>query len=167
MGLLHALHHDRLRKQYSRVDPFQKIQKISVKAGTPVGCDLCHSLDQSKIGKPTGSVPEPVTNGGSTNKPPKITSTSSKGLNVNESYSYTVVASDADKDALTYSLTDNPNKLNFDPNSHIVTYTPSKGGSFSFTVSVSDGKGGIATQSNKVTVCTPPLHWMASHGHCM
>ncbi len=145
----------------------KKYKKISVKAGTAVGCDLCHSLDQSKIGKPTGSVPEPATNGGSTNKPPKITSTSSKGLNVNESYTYTVVASDANKDALTFSLTDNPNNLNFDPNSHIVTYTPSKGGSFSFTVSVSDGKGGIATQTNKVTVCTPPLHWMASHGHCM
>lgn len=145
----------------------KKYKKITVKAGTPVGCDLCHSLDQSKIGKPTGSVPEPVTNGGSTNKPPKITSSSIRGLNANESYSYTVVASDADKDTLTYSLTDNPNNVNFDANSHIVTYTPSKGGSFSFTVSVSDGKGGTNSQTSKVTVCAPPLEWHASMGHCM
>ncbi len=144
----------------------KKYKKIVVKAGTPVGCDLCHSLEQSKMGMPTGIVPEPAVGGG-TNKPPRITSVAGKGLNANQSYTYVVVAADADKDPLVYSLTANPNNVNFDADTHTISYTPTTGGSFSFTVSVSDGKGGTATQTSTVTVCAPPQSWMAAHGHCM
>ena len=145
----------------------KKYKKVFVKAGTPIGCDLCHSLEQSNIGRPTGTVPNPATGGGSTNKPPKITSFAGKGLNVNQTYRYSVTAADPDKDPLTFSLTDNPNGVSFDATTQQLTHTPTQGGSFSFTITVSDGKGGSVSQTSKVTVCAPPQSWMAQHGHCM
>ena len=68
----------------------------------------------------------------------------------------TVVASDPDGDALTYSYTVSGGAIA--PNGASATWTaPSQAGAYSVTVTVSDGNGGQASNNGALTV-PRPLH---------
>ena len=77
----------------------------------------------------------------------------SLATNEDVSKSFTISASDADNDALTYTVS-SPTKGIATVVGNVVTYTPSKdyNGADSFTVTATDGKGGTATQTINVTV---------------
>ncbi len=138
------------------------------KAGEEVGCNKCHSIEKSFRNGPTGFKPEAV------NHDPVITSMPAvTEVVMGESFSYQVVASDPDGDPLTYSLGSRPNKpdtmtidqnglLKYDwPQKLLSDYSPF--GSFKFpytTVTVTDGKGGHATQTlNMVLRCPAGQSW--------
>jgi VCBS repeat-containing protein len=77
----------------------------------------------------------------------------------NTAVSGTVVATDADGDALTFSKGTNPSNGTVVVNGNGTwTYTPAPGftGMDSFTVTVSDGKGGTATATITIQVNEPP-----------
>jgi VCBS repeat-containing protein len=79
----------------------------------------------------------------------------------NTAVSGKVTGTDPDGDALTFSVETNPTHgtVLFNPNG-TWTYTPNDGyvGTDSFTVTVSDGKGGTATATIKIEVTEPPNH---------
>jgi len=88
------------------------------------------------------------------NNPPAITSSPVTTGTEGVSYSYDVDASDADNDALTYFLTTSPAGMTIDAATGLIGWTPSatQGGSHPVTVEVSDGRGGVATQSFSIDV---------------
>ena len=66
----------------------------------------------------------------------------------------TVAATDADNDALTYTISTAAARGTTSVSGGTITYTPAKdyNGTDSFVVTVSDGRGGIATQTINMTV---------------
>lgn len=75
------------------------------------------------------------------NRAPVINSVPNTSATLNLPYSYTVLASDPDGDALTYSLAIAPAGLTIDPSSGVVNWLPGSNnvGSSAVTVRVSDG----------------------------
>lgn len=67
---------------------------------------------------------------------------------------YQVKAIDPDGDALTYALTSAPTGLSIDPATGLILWTVPAGftGTVPFTVSVTDGNGGSATEEFKITI---------------
>lgn len=87
---------------------------------------------------------------------PPIFSPSSQSVSTSEdtSRSITLAATDADGDALTYSVSAAASKGTVSISGSSATYTPNKdyNGTDSFIVRASDGKGGTATQTINITV---------------
>lgn len=156
-----------------------KAKIIKVAAGTEISCNTCHSIETSCISSPAGSqcgvasnfVPVKV------NHDPVITSKPVTDAVIGESYSYQVKATDTDGDRLTFSLGTRPNKpdtMTIDQNGLLTYNWPqqlladySPYGSFSFpytTVTVSDGKGGYATQNITVNLRCPTGQSWSSKG---
>ncbi|MEM1263492.1 MAG: Ig-like domain-containing protein [Pseudomonadota bacterium] len=77
-----------------------------------------------------------------TNETPAITSTPAFSAKTGLLYSYQVVATDADGDPLTYSLTDAPVGMAVDSNG-LITWTPATIGSATVVVRASDGQAFI------------------------
>jgi hypothetical protein len=73
-------------------------------------------------------------------------------------YSHQVVATDADGDKLTYSLDTAPEGMTIDPSTGLITWNVPADFTEDalFTVSVSDGNGGVASHQMTFTVETPP-----------
>ena len=88
------------------------------------------------------------------NRPPVITSTPVVDANVGAVYQYDAEAKDADGDSLTFALDDAPSEVSIDPGSGMVSWTPSGSqfGSHQLSLTVSDGRGGVATQEFTVIV---------------
>jgi len=88
------------------------------------------------------------------NNPPVITSTPVTTGKKGELYTYDVEATDADNDALTFSLLTFPKKMEIDAATGFISWTPSgkQTGSHDVTVEVSDGRGGSDTQSFTIEV---------------
>ncbi|MBU2615659.1 MAG: cadherin-like domain-containing protein, partial [Nanoarchaeota archaeon] len=90
------------------------------------------------------------------NHAPVIISTPTTSVNENSAYKYQVIAKDDDKDdVLTYSLANAPTWLSIDSQTGLISRTaPSvdRDSSWQIIIKVSDGKGGIATQSYLLTV---------------
>ena len=86
------------------------------------------------------------------NHPPTITST--PPLMVNRTYEYDVKATDPDGDALAFSLTNAPDGMTIDAETGLIRWTasPTQIGTVAPTVTVSDGRGGAASQSLALTV---------------
>ncbi len=84
------------------------------------------------------------------NQAPVIVSEASTSAVLEQSYRYEVVASDADGDTLTYTLTQKPTGMTI--NGNIVSWVPKTSGTFPVTMVVSDGNGGSDAQSFDVTV---------------
>lgn len=63
-------------------------------------------------------------------------------------YSYQVKAADPDGDTLTFSLKSTPDGMTIDPSKGLIRWNvpPDFKGKFPYTVSVTDGSGGVATQ---------------------
>ncbi len=76
--------------------------------------------------------------GNTTNSPPVITSSPILKVKEGELYSYTVVASDRDGDALTYSATV-PSWLSFDTSTGVLSGIATTTGDYPVTISVTDG----------------------------
>ncbi|WNO11572.1 putative Ig domain-containing protein [Teredinibacter sp. KSP-S5-2] len=93
------------------------------------------------------------------NSNPQITSTSPASVGETQTYSYQVVASDSDGDALTYSLANAPQGMSVDSVSGMVQWPTALGdqGTYSFTISVSDGVGGSTSEAVSLQV-TPRVN---------
>jgi hypothetical protein len=155
---------------------------IQVAAGTEIGCGICHSIETSCIGSPVGGqcgaasafVPAKA------NHDPVITSAPDVlDAIMGQPYSYQVKASDPDGDPLTYVVSKRPrhgyggeakDSISIDQNG-LVTYNwpqaafqtwPEGPFTFPYTVTVTDGKGGYATQTVAMTLHCPagqPWTW--------
>ncbi|MGV3557662.1 putative Ig domain-containing protein [Larkinella arboricola] len=77
-----------------------------------------------------------------TNQPPVAPTVSALSATVNVAYTAAAlpVFTDADNDALTYSLTGLPTGLSFNASSRLISGTPTASGTFNLTYSASDGK---------------------------
>ena len=97
------------------------------------------------------------------NAPPAITSTPTVTATAGGNYSYQVVATDADRDALNYVLTDAPVGMTINATTGLISWAVPAGtaGSFNVAIEVSDGKGGVAQQNYAIgvgiTANRPPL----------
>lgn len=128
------------------------------KAGEEVGCNKCHSISKSFLRGPKGYANPPV------NRDPVITS-EPVVLNaiMGEPYRYQVTASDPDGDPLTFSLTARADGMAISEGGLVtsnwpmsVFYRQTKGPFvFPYVVSVSDGKGGYATQKIAMVLDCP------------
>ena len=87
-------------------------------------------------------------------RPPLFTSTPVIDGNVNTAYVYQATATDPDGDPLSFSLTAGPAGMSVDASKGLVSWTPavSQLGAENVTLTVADGRGGIATQSYVVNV---------------
>lgn len=76
-----------------------------------------------------------------TDRPPLLDLIGDKTVNEMEALSFTVTATDPDSDALTYSAANLPAGANFDPGTHIFTWTPTyeQAGTYQVTFTVADG----------------------------
>ena len=88
------------------------------------------------------------------NQPPVLSSIGDRTVTVGSTLQFTVSASDPDDDPLIYSVAPLPANAAFDGGTRVFVFTPivSQVGSFSLTVAVSDGKGGTASESIRITV---------------
>ncbi|MCL1478996.1 MULTISPECIES: putative Ig domain-containing protein [unclassified Marinobacter] len=82
------------------------------------------------------------------NAPPSITSRPGSGALVGETYSYQLVATDPENEALTYALLSGPSGMTLSANG-LVQWTPdgSQTGEYSVSLEVRDPQGASATQS--------------------
>jgi RHS repeat-associated protein len=89
-----------------------------------------------------------------TNQPPVITSTPSQVTTVGQTYTYQVTASDPEGQALTYMLLVKPDGMAIDPNTGLVTWTPTSAqiGSNAVVVGAVDPLGAGGTQSFGILV---------------
>ena len=145
-------------------------KKVTWKAGDAVGCNGCHSIERSFIGGPRGFTAPAV------NRDPEITSMPNSTTAVmGEAFAYQVTAVDPDGDPLTYSLSLKPGyTMEINPETGLVsTLWPADLFSgywhepitFPFTVSVSDGKGGYATQTiDMILECPKGQTWVNDTG---
>lgn len=90
-----------------------------------------------------------------TDNPPVIVSKPQTSAVVGTGYEYDVVAVDADKDPLTYSLTTAPSGVSIVPATGVVSWATPSLGAYPITVRVDDGRGGFDTQTYTVTVNAP------------
>lgn len=112
------------------------------------------------------SVHSPLFRGGQfTNYAPVIYSTPITKGTVDIEYTYDVNAADPNGDVLTYSLVNPPSGMTINPQTGLICWTPLSVGDYEIAVSVSDGRGGIATQSFIIEVDElPPLNrWPVAH----
>jgi hypothetical protein len=86
------------------------------------------------------------------NHPPVLSSIGNKTVNVGQLLSFTITATDADQDALTYSVTNLPNGANFDTSTGVFNWTPDNADVYSnITFSVTDGKSTPVTETITIT----------------
>lgn len=87
------------------------------------------------------------------NEPPVITSTPLLAVNEDNNYNYTLIATDNDGDALTYTAVENPSWLTFSASTRMLTGKPtnSEVGIHSVKLRVSDGKVAV-DQNFEITV---------------
>jgi RHS repeat-associated protein len=85
---------------------------------------------------------------------PVITSSPSLSALVGLPYQYQVLAQDAESDPLSYQLTTFPLGMLIDPATGLLTYIPTADqlGTQTVTIQVSDGQGGLTTQSFSLVV---------------
>ncbi|MFN7980372.1 MAG: Ig-like domain-containing protein [Vicinamibacterales bacterium] len=89
------------------------------------------------------------------NRVPTITSTAIATGLAGQAYSYDVNATDPDNDTLAYSLTTFPTGMTVAPTTGLIAWTPTSAGTFPVVAQVSDGRGGVATQSFSIAVTQP------------
>jgi hypothetical protein len=90
------------------------------------------------------------------NKAPTISGSPATTVKVGSAYSFTPSASDADGDALTFSIANKPSWATFDTATGALTGTPSAAGTSSnITISVSDGKSTVALAAFSITATAP------------
>ena len=88
------------------------------------------------------------------NQAPSIDSSSITTAEVGVEYTYDVEATDPNLDALTYSLTRNPDGMEIDKHTGLITWEYPTVGSFGVTVKVSDG---VLSDTQSFTVTVEPV----------
>ncbi len=94
-----------------------------------------------------------------TNTPPKITGTPSTSVQAGSPYSFQPAASDADGNALTFSIANKPAWATFSTATGHLSGTPATAsvGTYSnITISVSDGKVSVSLPAFSIRVTAPP-----------
>lgn len=91
-------------------------------------------------------VPPPV------NTPPVIDSTAVLVATVGQSYGYSVTATDADNDPLTFGLAVAPTGMTIGASSGMIAWVPDAAGNVVVTVQVFDGRGGSDSQTYTIVV---------------
>ncbi len=90
------------------------------------------------------------------NQKPVLSPIGDKIVQIGKTLTFTISASDADGDPLIYSVSPLPlpANANFNANSGVFVFTPTSSqlGSFNLTFGVSDGRGGMASETISVTV---------------
>jgi hypothetical protein len=97
----------------------------------------------------------------SANHPPAISGAPATSATAGTAYSFAPTASDADGDALTFSIQNKPVWATFNASTGALTGTPSSsqtGTYASLVISVSDGKATTSLPSFTITVAAPPNH---------
>ncbi len=82
---------------------------VTIKAGTPVGCQHCHTIERSCKGAPgpdCGKDSERVAE--TTNQPPKLTSSTELQATIGADFSTKIAATDPDGDKIEYLLNPRP-----------------------------------------------------------
>ncbi|MBT7913764.1 tandem-95 repeat protein, partial [Candidatus Bathyarchaeota archaeon] len=105
----------------------------------------------------TVTVPAPV------NQPPALAPIEAKTIEENQTLSFVLSATDPDGDALIYEVAGNPSGSSLSGSTF--SWVPSTGqaGSYAVSFTVSDGKGGAATQSATITVTQAPQEPVAQN----
>jgi RHS repeat-associated protein len=95
-----------------------------------------------------------VVSAGAVNRPPVTASTPSIDAVVGQSYVYTMIANDPEGGTLTYAVRSAPSGFSIDPNTGIVTWTPSAShiGTVAIVLTATDPLGGVAVQSVQIDV---------------
>jgi Carboxypeptidase regulatory-like domain/Putative Ig domain/FG-GAP-like repeat/Ig-like domain CHU_C associated len=97
------------------------------------------------------------------NRAPVLNPIGNKTIAENSTLTFTISATDADNDPLTYSATNLPSGASFDAGTRTFSWTPTfdQSGTYTnVTFSVSDGRGGTASESITITVTNtnrPPV----------
>ena len=88
------------------------------------------------------------------NQRPVLSAIGDRTVIVGSTLQFTVSAIDPENDPLIYSVAPVPANAAFDASTRVFTFTPvvSQVGLFSLTIAVSDGKGGSASESIRITV---------------
>lgn len=126
----------------------------SVTSTLPVGTHTITltATDSSNLtGTATVTVVVSIGGGGGgspvTNNIPRITSIAPTTAVLNQPFSYALQANDLDGDILTYTLSGNPTGMTINSRTGVISWTPTALGRQNITVSVRDGRNGVATQS--------------------
>ncbi|MGH9938902.1 MAG: putative Ig domain-containing protein, partial [Blastocatellia bacterium] len=92
-----------------------------------------------------------------TNRPPVIASAPPITAQPGVAYSYQAQVSDPNNDPLVFSLSSAPSGMTINT-AGLITWTPEAGqvGDAAVTLQVSDGRGGVASQSYTINVASPP-----------
>jgi hypothetical protein len=107
----------------------------------------------STSGSSQGSTPPPV----AANQAPTISGTPATTVQAGTAYTFTPSATDADGNALTFSVTNKPSWASFDAQTGRLTGTPSDVGSFAnIVISVSDGSAATNLTAFGITVNAAP-----------
>lgn len=91
----------------------------------------------------------------SSNQPPQITTTPGLSTPVGTDYRYDVDATDAEAEALVYSLTVAPSGMLIDGVTGVIRWTPSAAGSYEVEVRVTDARGAYTLQRYTLVVQAP------------
>lgn len=105
---------------------------------------------------PTSANPPPGS--GTANTPPVISGTPADHVIAGQTYSFTPDASDADGDALTFTITNQPDWATFDASTGQLSGTPTAANAGTFAniqITVSDGQDSAALAAFSVDVLTP------------
>jgi len=88
------------------------------------------------------------------NQAPVLETIGNQSVDENVALTFTLSATDADGDTLTYSATDLPSGATLNSSTGAFSWTPdySQAGSYSLTFSVNDGNGGTASETIIITV---------------
>jgi hypothetical protein len=111
------------------------------------------------VGSGPNALGSGISGGGSeSNSPPEISGSPAATVIAGTSYSFTPTASDADNDALTFSITNAPDWASFDPSTGTVAGTPPQGSVGEYTnieISVSDGQSSVQLPPFSISVLAP------------
>ena len=97
-----------------------------------------------------------------TSKPPSL------GTNLNQVWTYQVLATDSKGQPLTYSLSGQPSGASIDSTTGLIKFSSSTSAAFDFAVNATSNTGVMDTQQIHLTVCPAGQQWMdGMGGMCM
>jgi hypothetical protein len=116
---------------------------------------LTFTVSDGRGGTDTESVIIDVTTSAQVNQSPVLAAIGGKAVEEGQSLSFTLSATDADSDPLTYSVTGNPIGSTLESRSFSWMPTAGQVGSYTTTFTVSDGNGGTDSESVTIAVTAP------------
>ncbi len=141
----------------------EKGKKIKVKAGTEIGCDLCHSIAKSCTDSPNAGCGQASEQGASTtNLPPVFSSPAPSSAILGMEHHYQVSANDPEGDTVTYQLRPVMEGASIDE-AGLVTIAKDKFANilpFEYKIIATDSKGAYSIQTVTLAMeCSDGLIW--------